>query len=147
MMKDLVAAIVTDLNGHEFSLAFTATRSWRPRFTLEEMNVLHVTVLPRTLSPAPADRSETEKTVEIDVGIQQRYDAETLEGQSEADWLDSLAALAEEVADFCKPPYRPAAYPAAVTMEVAASVAPNPEHLDELRQYTGVVTLTMQVTE
>jgi hypothetical protein len=58
--------------------------------------------------------------------------------------LDPLTALVQEVADFLRG-QRLAALPSAICVAVRNEPIYAPEHLDGLRQFTSVLTLTYRV--
>ena len=133
----LVEAIVTELNHGQFGQAFTAQRHYQPIFELPDMSQLHVSVVPLALSSQQVSRSKAANQYQIDIGIQQKGDL------SQA-WLDGLMALVEEIADFLQA--RPlAAFPQARCLDVTNAPVYALEHLEELRQFTSVLTATYQV--
>jgi hypothetical protein len=93
-------ALVTDLNGHEFSKSFTAVRYYAPVFKLEDMGTLHVTVVPVEFTTEPSDRSRDREEHKIDVAIQQRFEATN--GLIPNSSLDGLMSLGEEFRDFLR---------------------------------------------
>jgi hypothetical protein len=138
VVTDIADAVVTELNAHTFSQAFTAVRHYRPIFDLAEMQDLHVTVVPKGLAMQRADRTRHQVDYEIDVAIQQKV------AVVDAATLDPLMGLVEEVIDYFRNA-RLAAVPEAVCMGVRNEPVYAPEHLDELRQFTSVLTLTFRV--
>jgi hypothetical protein len=132
-----VAQAVTDaLNAHRtFSMAFTAQRVALPAFTLEEMDVLHVTVVPRDLSRRLFDRARDEQQVGVDVAVQKR-----VASTAPAD-VDPLLSLVQEIADFLnRRDVGGAHWRRTENKPVYA-----PEHLREKRQFTSVLTITYEV--
>jgi hypothetical protein len=138
VILEIADAVVAELNSASFSLPFTAVRHYQPTFDLMEMKTLHVSVVPRSLLAANAvDRNQASVDYLIDVGVQQKTD------MSQAA-LDSLMALVEEIADhFRGKPL--AGYPVARCMVVKNEPIYFPDHLERLRQFTSVVTLTFRV--
>ena len=65
-------AVVAELNGTSFSLPFTATRAYIPRFDLADMATLRVTVVPKGLEIAAGSRGKDQHDYRVDVGVQQR---------------------------------------------------------------------------
>ena len=130
-------AVVVQLNATTFSQPLTATRHYAPSFKLPDMKVLHVTVVPRSISSTSLDRNRDTFSYEIDVAIQKKTDAEQAT-------LDALMTLVEEIADhFRAGPL--ASFPGARCMDVKNSPVFSQEHLDEFRQFTSVLTLTFRV--
>lgn len=130
-------AVVDELNGSIFTMPLEAERYYLPRFEMSQMTMLHVSVVPRSIGSKSLDRSRDSFDYKIDVAVQQKLDP-TVEN------LDALLALVEEIADhFRQEPL--AGYPQARCTEVENVPVYAPEHLDEFRQFTSVLTLTFKV--
>ena len=130
-------AVVAQLNAATFSQPLTAARDYAPSFKLPDMKSLHVTVVPRGMSSASLDRSRDTFSYEIDVAVQKKTDGEQLT-------LDALMTLVEEIADHFRTE-RLASFPGARCMDVKNAPVFSQEHLDELRQFTSVLTLSFRV--
>jgi hypothetical protein len=133
----LADAIVTELNGGTFSQSFTAQRHYQPIFELPDMSQLHVSVVPLALSSQQVSRSKTANQYQVDIGIQQKGDMSQV-------WLDGLMQLVEEMADFLQARSL-AGFPQARCLDVTNAPVYALEHLEELRQFTSVLTATYQV--
>jgi hypothetical protein len=129
-------ALVTSLNGASFTSPYaslSATRSYTPRYTLEELANLKVTVVPPGMGLDLIARAEALGDFQIAVGVQKRTD-----GSRAA--VDALVLLVEEIARHC------------LTLDLgdahAVSVATDPLYdaglLREERTFTGVVVVTFQ---
>lgn len=127
-------AVVAQLNAATFSQPLTAARLYAPSFELPDMDVLHVTVVPRGITSASLDRSRDTFSYEIDLAVQRKTDGD----QSS---LDALMTLVEEIADHFRTGVL-ASFPAARCTDVKNVPVYSQEHLDELRQFTSVLTLT-----
>jgi len=138
VITDIADAVVAELNGGTFSQTFTAKRYYRPIFDLAEMSDLHVSVVPRAMTIERADRSRNQHDVQIDVAVQKKCEA------GDADELDPLMSLVEEIADFFRL-RRLVAYPDAVWVKTENVPVYAQEHMEELRQFTSVLTLTFRV--
>jgi hypothetical protein len=138
IITDIADAVVTELNGHTFSQPFTAQRFYRPVFDLAEMSVLHVSVVPRGMTIERLDRSRNQHDMQIDIAVQKK--CQTCDNAE----LDALMALVEEIADFFRL-RRLTAYPNAVWVRTENVPVYAPEHLEEYRQFTSVLTLTFRV--
>ena len=116
--------------------AFTAVRSYRPHFDLEDMTTLHVTVAPQTRDGSTPSRGTAQDKIVIDVAVQKRLDETT----SDDIQIDALVGLAEQIADFLATagPYAGARW---LTDENAPVCSR--EHLKELHQFTTVVSITL----
>jgi len=138
VVTDIADAVVQELNGHTFSQALTAVRHYRPIFDLAQMQDLHVTVVPKGLAIERLDRSRNQHDVQVDIAVQKKCQA------ADNAELDPLMALVEEIADFFRL-RRLTAWPEAVWIRTENVPIYAPEHLDELRQFTSVLTLTFRV--
>jgi hypothetical protein len=135
---DIADAVVTELNGHGFSPPFVAARLYRPVFDLAEMSALHVSVVPRGVAIERADRTQKQVDVQIDIAVQKKFEA------GDAAELDPLMALVEAIADFFQF-RRLTAYPGAVWTKTENVPVYAPEHMEQFRQFTSVLTLTFRV--
>ncbi len=130
-------AVVAQLNATTFSQTLTAERHYLPRFELSEMTELRVSVVPRSVTSKGLDRNRDSFDYQIDVAVQQKLDPTS--GN-----LDALMALVEEIADHFRS-HPLAGYPQARCTEVENVPVYAPEHLDEFRQFTSLLTLTFRV--
>lgn len=135
----LADAIVQELNSTSFTMAFTATRGYLPRRELEEMDTLRVTVVPRAATRGLHTRAEHLLELTVDIAIQKKLAAE-----SNAE-IDGLVDLVEEVSDFISGRDLQT-FNDAVWTETRHEVLFSEEHMDKLRLFTSVLSLTYQVT-
>ena len=138
VITDIAGAVVQELNGHTFSLPLTAARHYRPVFDLKDMATLHVAVVPKGAQVERLDRSRSQFEYQVDVAVQKKFE------KGDAAELDPLVGLAEEIAAHFRAG-RLAAYPEAVCVRTEHAPIYAPEHMDELRQFTSVLTLTFRV--
>jgi len=128
-------AVVTALNAGGFAQPFTAVRLYRPQFELKDMGTLHVTVVPRGLLIQMASRGIDQHDYQVDVAVQKRLATEdTAE-------IDSLMALVEQIADRFRHKVLETD-PEACWVKSENAPIYAPEHLEQLRQFTSVLTLT-----
>ncbi len=129
---DIADAVAALLNAGTFSRAFTAERHVLAEFDLGALQTLRVSVVPRGLSIAPASRSQRTYDYQVDVGIQEHV-------ASLSD-VDGLLALTEEVVDYLTGVH----LEDEDAMWMATENAPVyvPQHLDQERTFTSVVTIT-----
>jgi len=137
-ITDIADAVVAELNGRSFSQPLAAVRYYRPVFDLGEMQTLHVSVVPKGVTIERADRSRNQYDFAIDVAVQKKFQT------GDNTELDVLMALVEEIADFFRL-RRLATYPDAVWVRTDNVPVYAPEHLEEFRQFTSVLTLTFRV--
>jgi hypothetical protein len=135
---EIADAVVTALSGHAFGQPFTAQRCYVPAFDLKDMKDLHVTVVPRGLEMSTATRSLLQDDVQIDVAVQKKLPVDT-SGDKVA--IDALMSLVQEVADFIRATGR---FGDAVWVKTENKPIYSPEHLEQLRQFTAVLTLTLR---
>jgi hypothetical protein len=134
-------AVVASLNGAAggFSMPFAAQRSYQPSFTLEDLQDLHVSVVPRSVTIAASSRAQSQYDFAIDLGVQKKLAS----GGDEAG-IDALLDLTQEIADHLRFA-RLADFPAAVWVALAHEPVVAPEHLDQHRQFTSILTVTYRV--
>ncbi len=127
-------SVVAELRGGSFSRTFAPVRRLLPVRELSEMSDLCVTVIPRAMESVPQSRATEKRTYTIDVGVQQRV------GQDVEVDTAAVMALAEEVAEYLKNRSL-ADVPLASCIGYGIDPVYSPEHLEELRVATSVVTL------
>jgi len=128
-------AIVTELNATSFSQPFTSARGYLPTFDLAEMNELKVTVVPKEDDGKLDTRGQSAHDYAIDIGIQKKPPA--IENTD----LNPLMLLAQEIADhflFGKQAV------GATLIAPTVRILYLQEHLQKLRQFTSVITLTFR---
>jgi len=145
VILDIADAVVTEMNGHAFSEAFTAARFYRPLFDLKDMATLHVSVVPKAWSAEQSMRGGNQEEHQIDVGVQQKVaDDPGPPAVSMQAKMDALMTLVQEIGDFFRL-RRLTTYQAAACVKVENTPVFAPDHLQEYRQFTSVLTLTFRV--
>ena len=137
-ITDVADAVVAELNAASLSLPLTAERHYVPSFELQEMQDLHVTVVPKGVVITKSDRSRNTNDAQIDVAVQKKFET------GDAAEIDPLVNLVEEIADFFRL-RRLTAYPNAHWIKTEHAPIYAQEHWDELRQFTSVLTLTFRI--
>jgi hypothetical protein len=137
LIVDIADALAATLNGHEFSMEFEAAREYRPVLELPDMKTLRVSVVPKGVTMVPADRSRVQHDVEVDVLVQKKLDA------GDAAELDGLMSLVEELAVFLK--FKRLESVGASWVKTVNEPIFAPDHLEQLRQFTSVLTVTYRV--
>jgi hypothetical protein len=137
-LRTLADAVVSELNSAAFSLDFVARRWYRPRFEPADLKTLQISVVPRSLVIEAASRIDDSHEYHIDLAVQQKLDAET------AEEIDPLLELVEEIARYFRL-RRPAAMPSALCVKVESEPIYAAEHLEELRCFTSIITLSFRV--
>ena len=129
---ELAEAVKDAINAAEFSVEFTATRVYVPLFKIEDMETLHVTIVPRDLEISLATRRDNRSTTGVDVAVQQRLSATSNTA------LDALVALVEDIAQHMT------RRDVSTARWESTEVRPlySPDELRERRQFTSVIRLT-----
>lgn len=136
-MVAIADAVTAELNGHSFSQPFNAQRLYLPIFDMQAMSELKVTVVPKSISSSSLDRSRDNFDYQIDIAIQKKT-------PNEIAVIDSLMLLVEEIGDhFRSNPL--SSFPGARCTSVENTPVYAPDHLQELRQFTSVLTLTFRL--
>lgn len=136
---DLIAdAVQSRLNDAPFSLPFSAERKYLPFYELPDMATLRVTVVPKGLVTTGLSRDTSQNEYAIDVAVQKKLNEET---PAE---IDPLVSLVEEIADRFQFK-RLGEYPTAAWCKTENMPVYSLEHLEEMRQFTSVLTFTFKV--
>lgn len=134
-LLQIADAVVALLNVTGLSLAFTAERLYLPQFELPDMQVLHVTVVPRTKTTKPLTRSRNIDVITVDIAVQKKLNA-----GDNAD-IDALVNLVDEIETrFDRE--RLSDVPDAICTAKKPDPVYAPEHIEKLRQFTSILTLT-----
>ncbi len=132
----LADAVVSEINSQDWDLDCVASRAYRPRYDLAGVASIQVTVVPRSLVIAPSFRASDQLQYQIDVAIQKRLEAD--------EEIETMLGLVEAIARHFRL-RRPAAMPTAVCVKVENDPIYAVEHLDELRCFTSVLTLSFMI--
>lgn len=128
---ELADAVVAALNEADISMPFVAVRAYTPQFKLEDMGVLHVTVVPVARETVMANRGFAKNDIDVDIAIQKHIELESE--------VDALIGLVEEVEAVLR-----VARAAGSFHWLSSENAPifSREHLLEYRQFTSVLRVT-----
>jgi len=141
VIVNIADAVVTVLNDAASPLTgqAVAARHYQPVFDLQDMKDLHVTVVPRGVEMTSASRIQVQSDVQIDIGIQKKLTTDQLAE------IDALMELVDQIAGYLR--QRALAFSGGAAVWVRSENTPiyAPEHLDQLRQFTSVLTLTYRV--
>ena len=143
-IDDVADAVKDSLNGHGFTIPFTATRAYVPVFELKDMGTIHVTVVPRGVELTPYSRTLAQSDVQIDIGIMRKLSAAPAGDVAE---IDELMGLVEEIVTFIRTTSRYGVPPLLDAAWIKTANLPiySPEHLLDIRQFTSVLTVTLRV--
>ncbi|MEX2670923.1 MAG: hypothetical protein WD294_02310 [Phycisphaeraceae bacterium] len=134
----LADAVVTQLNAATFDPTVTAERHYRPRVELGDVEDVRVTVVPKAIRTTAATRGAASHEGQIDIAIQQRLSDET------AAAIDPLMDLVQQIADQLLH-RRLDAMPQALCVRLTNEPIYAVDHLDELRTFTSVLTVTYRL--
>ncbi len=135
---EVADAMVASLNGASFSQPFTAVRSYLPAVELAELKDLHVTVIPKSEAITVATRESDYFEPVIDVGIQKKVDP------NDAAQMDAMCDLVQEIIDHLRH-RRLEAMPDAAWLSIEHEPVFAPEHLDQERVFTSVLSVTYRL--
>lgn len=133
---DIADAVSASLNAGPFDPAVSAERRYQPAFDLAELAALKVSVVPKSVTISNATRESGYFDCAIDIGVQKK-----IADDSE---LDGLVDLVEQIADHLRQKRLDDA-PEAAFISIANEPVFAPEHLDQQRVFTSVLTVTYRV--
>ncbi len=131
-------AIASALNDGAFSQEFTAQRLYQPSFELADLDTLRVSVVPKSVTVTNASRTHAFLDCAVDIGVQKKLSAAVENADAE---IEELLVLAEEIADHLRQK-RLEAMPEAIWVSLEHEPIFAPDHLDQHRQFTSVLTVT-----
>lgn len=137
-INQIADAVVASLNAGSFSLPFTAERRYQPVFELSQLQELRVSVVPKSLTATAATRADAFFDCAIDIGIQQKVNAD------DAETLDGLMHLVEEIGDHLRF-HKLDAFPNGAWLAIENDPIFVPDHLEKERVFTSVLTVTYRV--
>lgn len=133
---DIADAVTSSLNAGPFNPALAAERRYQPAFDLADLAALKVSVVPKSVTISNATRESGYFDCAIDIGVQKKIADDTE--------IDGLVGLVEQIADHLRQKRLDDA-PEAAFVSVANEPVFAPEHLDQQRVFTSVLTVTYRV--
>lgn len=133
---DIADAVTSSLNAGPFNPALSAERRYQPAFDLADLAALKVSVVPKSVTISNATRESGYFDCAIDIGVQKKI--------AEDSELDGLVGLVEQIADHLRQKRLDDA-PEAAFVSIANEPVFAPEHLDQQRVFTSVLTVTYRV--
>jgi hypothetical protein len=137
-IADIAEAVTADINAATFSQPVEAKREYLPHFDLEQMQELKVTVVPKSALTQPGGRAHNQHDYAIDVAVQKKLD------KADNPEIDALLTLVDEIADHFRFK-RLSSYPNAMWLKTENQPVYSLEHLEEMRQFTSVLTFTFRL--
>ena len=138
VITDIADAVAAEINAGSYSQELTAQRLLLPRFDLEDMKTLQVTVVPKAVTTVPGGRAHNQHDYVIDVAVQQKLRT------TDDSEIDGLLTLVDEIADQLRFK-RLTSYPNAIWLKTENEPVYAQEHLDELRQFTSILSFTFRL--
>ena len=138
VITDIADAVAAEINAGSFSQPVSATREYLPAFELADMQTIRVTVVPKSVTTLPGGRAHNQYDYAIDVAVQKKLDA------ADNAEIDELMTLVDELADHLRFK-RLTDYPNAAWLKTENQPVYAQEHLQELRQFTSILTFTFRV--
>lgn len=134
---EIAEAVVQELSGGQFSQPIEVQRYYRPSIELAQMKTLRVSVVPKGIAITGLTRTIDQYEYQLDVAVQKKLVGEGLEE------IDGLVGLVEEIADHFSPP-RLSSLPDVLCVKVENIPVYSIEHLEEMRLFTSVLTLSFR---
>lgn len=120
------------------SLGLTAQRHYRPQFDLADLKLLRVSVVPKGIVITSLGRGVNQHDVSVDVAVQKKL------ASLEPSEIDPLMETVQSIADLLRL-RRLASLPQAAWVKTENAPVYAPEHLEQQRVFTSVLTLTYRV--
>ena len=138
MASDVADAVHAEIAESTFSLPVKAIRAYRHDQTLPEGKEIRVSVVPNGITMTPAARAVCSYTIEIYVVVTRKV------GDARPETITPLLGVVEEVIEFFRL-RRLEKYPAAIWTGTELKPMVSSEHLENLKQFTSLITLTLKV--
>ncbi len=142
-------AIRKELAGAVFSQSFQPVRSYDTDTELEDLDVLHVDVVPAGLTPEPESNTSMAYDCMVDIGIRKRFGSDAVDsdtGKLEEEEIDRLLAFEQDMIQFF-PQRGLTAYTSAKFISIEVRIAWVPEHIRQYQQFTGILRVTYRSTK
>jgi hypothetical protein len=136
-------AVVAVLNAATLSQPLTAVRHYLPEFDLQEMETLHVSVVPAELDEEIADRTRDRAEYKVHVAVQKRVVRQEPPG-IDAAAVDAIMQLVEEIDDLFRHK-RLSGFESASWAKTENKPIYAPKHLQEHGQFTSLLAFTFRV--
>jgi hypothetical protein len=139
-------SIADELNAHTFTLRFTAERSYRTDLELEDLDTLHVDVVPVNAPSELASREVISYDCSVDIAVRKKFEPKDHDkaGEIDRDEIDRLMLLVQEVHEFLVR-RRLTTFEEAAWQSTDIRLWYFPRHLREFRQFTGLIRVVFRV--
>ncbi len=133
-------AMVATINSVVLLPPVNAERLFLPQFELQEMNVLRVVVVPKDEDRKPLSRVKKQAVYRVEIGVLKKVKStDTAE-------IDPLCHLVAQIIALFEG-RRLADFPEAICSVAKPEPIYSVEHLEQLRQFTSVITLSFKTVE
>lgn len=141
---DIANAVVGLVNSGTYVQPVAAKRLYQPVLELPETETLTVSVVPKAQTVNPGTRTDDFVEVAVDVAVQKKltFDA------SDQTALDGLMTLVEQIIDRLRHEHLEIGTTTpkrALFVSIANEPVFAPDHLEQLRQFTSLITVRYQV--
>jgi hypothetical protein len=124
--------LAESLNGSQFSQDFTSSAKVLPEYELSALKNFTITVVPKSVEIINLTRAASNLEIDIDIAVQKKITA-----QIDTD-VESLLLLVTEIVDFVNRKD----IDEAKFIKVSNDPIYSPEHLNEKRLFTSLITVT-----
>ena len=139
LISEVADAVAGELSAQTFTPAFKTIRAYRHDQTLPDGKELKVSVVPKGMTVTPAARTLCRYDLEIFVAVMRKVDR-----AHPAD-IDPLLGLVTDIVDFFRL-RRLEQFPDAMWVGTEIKPMVSTDHLETLKQFTSLITLTYKVT-
>jgi hypothetical protein len=138
IVSQVADAVAGELAAGQFSVPFKVIRAFRHEQTLPEGKELRVSVVPKGVTVTPASRGVCAHNIEIFVAVMKKVD------RADPETVDPLLGLVEEIVDFFRL-RRLEKFPEAAWTGTEVKPMVSTEHLEQLKQFTSLITLSLKL--
>lgn len=140
IISDIAQAVTDELNAQDapFEPKLEAVRHYRPVYDAQQLKQLRVTVVPKGIAIDTISRSCNQQDVSVDIAVQKKLI------QADLAEIDPLMSLVEQIGGYFRG-RRLKLYPAAMLVKTENLPVYALEHLEQMRVFTSVLTLTFRV--
>lgn len=141
---EIANAVVALINSGTYAEPVVAKRLYQPVLELLEAEALMVSVVPKAQTVNPGTRTDDFVEVAVDVAVQKKVTFDAADQTA----LDGLMNLVEQIIDRLRHEHLEIGTTTpkrALFVSIANEPVFAPDHLEQLRQFTSVITVRYQV--
>jgi len=136
-VADAVVGLLNSPATATFTPSFTAVRSYRPMYSLEDLKTLRVTVVPRGIAEEAITRTTSQDDPTVNVAVQQ-WCSNTANAT-----LDPLMGLVDQIRQALR--LQRLDSPSAMWIKTETNPIYSAEHLDQHKVFTSVLAVTYRI--